>query len=218
MVEPDAPRIVRIERQPRRRVWELHLDDGRAFTFGAEACERARVAPGISATEELLRKLETSDRRIGLHEAALRLLTYRPRSEAELRQRLAMRGAEPEAVDEELARLRAAGLLDDARFAAMWVEERARSSPRSGRLLRQELRAKGISAEPAVAATSAVDDAAAALEIARKRARSLSTDDYRTFEAKLGGFLQRRGFDYTTAREAIRTVWAERADGPPGRI
>lgn len=207
-MEPGHPRIAEI-RGLRRKRRKLILEDGREFVFGEEACERLHVRKGTVATPELITELDSEDRRAGLHDAALNLLSYRMRSEAELRRRLRMRGADDEVIDAELERLRNAGLVDDARFAEMWVDERSNSSPRSGRMLRAELRAKGVAAQTTDAATTGVDDDAAALDLARSRARRVATRDYAAFEAKIGGALQRRGFDFATARRAVRAAWGE---------
>ncbi|HEU4900764.1 MAG TPA: recombination regulator RecX, partial [Actinomycetota bacterium] len=53
------------------------------------------------------------------HAAALRLLTTRARTRAELRQRLEGRGFEPAAVAEALDRLERVGLIDDAALAEL---------------------------------------------------------------------------------------------------
>jgi len=208
-MQPDHPRIAEI-RGLRRKRRKLILDDGREFVFGEEACERLHVRKGSTATPELITELESEDRKAGLHEAALNLLSYRMRSEAELRRRLRMRGADDEAIDAELERLRNAGLVDDTRFAEMWVGERTNSSPRSSRMLRAELRAKGVAATTSVDATSDVDDDGAALALARSRARRISAPDFQAFHAKVGGALQRRGFDFATTQRAVRVAWSER--------
>lgn len=207
-MQPDHPRIAEI-RGLRRKRRKLILDDGREFVFGEEACERLHIRKGMAAPPELIAELDGEDRKAGLHDAALNLLSYRMRSESELRRRLRMRGADEEATDAELDRLRAAGLVDDARFAEMWVDERTNSSPRSARMLRAELRAKGVAAPTTVAATSEVDDDGAALELARSRARRISAPDFREFQARVGGALQRRGFDFATTQRAVRAAWSE---------
>ncbi|MCZ2108983.1 MAG: RecX family transcriptional regulator [Dehalococcoidia bacterium] len=207
-MDSEHPRIAEI-RGLRRKRRTLILDDGREFVFSDEACERLHIRRGMVASPELIASLGAEERRASLHEAALNLLSYRMRSEAELRRRLRLRGADGEAIDEELERLRNAGLVDDARFAAMWVGERTSAAPRSGRMLRAELRAKGISAEMTADATSGVDDDAAALELARSRARRVSAPDYQAFRARVGGALQRRGFDFATTERVVRTAWTE---------
>src|ERR1700681_1861074 len=77
---------------------------------------------------------------------ALRILSYRFNSEAELRRKLRAKKFEPDDVDEALARLRSESWLDDDRFAAAFV--RARSAKRVGPLrIRRELGAAGVDAE-----------------------------------------------------------------------
>lgn len=199
---------------PRGRQRLISLDDGREFLFSEEACERVGVHEGDVAEPELFSRLEASEHRVSAHEAALRLLSHRPRSESEMRTRLAMRGIEPAALDDEIERLQRAGLLDDEKFARAWVEDRKRIAPRGRRMLRYELLGRGIEPESVEAATREVDDRETAVELARNRARKSAGTDYATFFSKVGGFLRRRGFDYEVAAEAVRTAWAEQ-QGPP---
>ena len=146
---------------------------------------------------------------VRVHDAALRLLSYRARSEHELRQRLMDRGFEESLVAGELERLRGAGLVDDAAFAAAWVDERARLSPRGSRALRHELRNRGIAQPIAEAATSDVDDRETAMDLAQARASTLHGAPYESFVRRLGGYLQRRGIDAGTAAWATRKAWEE---------
>ncbi|MBV8083735.1 MAG: regulatory protein RecX [Chloroflexi bacterium] len=154
-----------------------------------------------------------------LYAYGLRLLTYRPRSEREVRQRFAQRGAAGELVDAAVERLRAAGLIDDAAFAQAWVDSRRRASPRGDRLLRAELAGKGVARE-VVADTleeSAADALALAQVAAAKKARSLAGQPEPAFRRKLMDFLLRRGFDYDVAGEAVRGLAGTRGadEGEP---
>lgn len=202
----------------RGRFRMLVLSDGREFLFSDEACERARVIEGTVADETLFGALEEGEQRVNAHDAALRLLSHRARSETEMRTRLAMRGVAPPAIDEEIARLRDAGLLDDAKFARAWVEDRKRMAPRGRRMLRYELLGRGIDPESVDVVTSDIDDRDTAIALARAKARGSALSSYETFLAKVGGFLRRRGFDYAVATEATRIAWqeAQEASAPAG--
>jgi regulatory protein len=206
---PSQPTIVEIRSIARGRQRLVSLSDGREFTFTDEACERTAIVEGMAVHEGLLESLDAADTRVTAHEAALRLLSSRPRSEKEMRTRLSMRGFEPTVIDDELERLRRAGLLDDQKFARAWVEDRKRVSPRGRRMLRYELLGRGIDVESVDLATDGIDDRETALALARSRARGSAMIDYETFMAKVGGFLRRRGFDYSISADAARTVWAE---------
>ncbi len=213
MEEPPSPTIIEIRAVARGRQRLLSLSDGREFLFSDEACERCHVAEGQAATVELLVALEHSERRVNAHEAALRLLSSRPRSENEMRTRLALRGVDPATIDDEVERLRAAGLLDDEKFAHAWVEDRKRASPRGRRMLKYELLGRGIAPESAEAAVQDVDDIETALSLARGRANRAPLGDYQAFYAKVGGFLRRRGFDYDVTARATRQAWDELGGG-----
>jgi len=192
----------------RQRV--VTLSDGRELLFSDEACTRLLVAVGMQATPELLKELELAERRVNAHDAALRLLAARARSEDEMRTRLAMRGFDPEAIESEIERLRGAGLLDDQKFAEAWVADRRHLSPRGKRMVRYELLGRGITPDAAEEATRDLDDRETALDLARTRAQRSAFPNYEAFYSKVGGFLRRRGFDYEAISHAVRSAWEER--------
>ena len=196
----------------------ITLNDGRDLAVSAEACARVpELSVGAEATGPILAALDAAERHVLAHEAALRLLSSRSRSETEMRARLAMRGIDPATIEDELVRLRNSGLLDDQKFARAWVEDRKRMAPRGRRMLRYELLGRGIEPESVDVATDGIDDRETALEIARTRARGGALASYDTFLTKVGGFLRRRGFDYALVVEVTRMVWTE-ATGSPAEL
>ena len=212
---PGSATIVDI-RGNRGRMRLVRLSDGRELLFSSEACDRARIAPRDTVTPQLLEVLDGAEQRGNAHQAALRLLSHRSRSEDEMRTRLRMRGIEPQSIDDEIARLKESGLIDDAKFARSWVEDRSRTSPRGRRMLRYELLGRGVAPEAVDEATAEVDDLAAAVELARSRARGAVLADYDVFITKVGGVLRRRGFGYDVLMAAARQVWVEVTGRQPG--
>ncbi len=209
--DPDGtPRVTAIRRRARGRV-VVATSDGETLTLRAEAVERAGLRKGDALDGGIRAGLEREEQRWTAHDAALRLLSYRPRSERELGQRLRLRGITGDVVDEEIERLRGAGLLDDEAFAQSWVEDRQANAPRGQRLLRYELLGRGVRAELAEAAVESVDDRTSALFLARGRARRLGDLPFEQFSRRLAGFLERRGFGYDVVAEAVRTTWNENA-------
>jgi regulatory protein len=205
--------ITAIRKQKRRPRADIFLDGRFALSLSVALVLQAGLRPGDVLTAERLEALRWADERQQAHEAALRLLAYRPRSEAELRFRLARRGLPPGAVQDAIERLRQQGLLDDDAFARYWVEARQQSSPRGRRLLQQELAAKGVASETARRALATVADEEAARRAAEKKASSLHGLDYPTFRRRLGQFLLRRGFPYETARGLVQELWRDSQRG-----
>lgn len=108
--------------------------------------------------------------------------------------------------------------MDDVAFAAYWVDQRQTFRPRGARLIRAELRQHGVTAPLAQTATadlgtSALDDALRA--IGRRAERELATGgivDWPRVDARLSGFLARRGFDWTTIAAVLRHLHAQHAE------
>jgi len=205
--------VTAIEKQRRRQRANIYLDGRYAFSLSLELVAQAGLHEGDALSPQQVDSLRQADVRHQAQEAALRLLAYRPRSEAEMRQRLTRRGLPEEVVQETIARLRQQGLLSDAAFARFWVEARDQNSPRGRRLLWQELTAKGIGREITRQAIAAVAEEDAALRAAEKKARHLQGQDYPVFRRRLGDFLLRRGFPYPTVRTTVERLWREGQQG-----
>jgi regulatory protein len=127
----------------------------------------------------------------------LRKLAAQARTRYELEQALVAKQV-PDAVSKSvLDRFQAAGLVDDAAFAADWVESRQSRRHLSATALRRELRAKGVDADDIDVALSVVDaddEYATALDLARRRQRSMDQLPREVQYRRLAGMLGRRGF------------------------
>jgi regulatory protein len=212
--------ISTIERQKRRQRVNVYGDEGRfAFALALHLAQDAGLHTGMELSQAQVNALQEADARHLAYEVALRLLSYRPRSEKEMRRRLARRGIELRLIAETVRRLRERGYLDDEAFAHFWTETREATSPRSRRLIAQELRAQGVDLETAAAATVSVADEEAAYRAASRRLNAFRGLDYDTFRRRLGGFLVRRGFSYEVARRTMERCWQEASgnegDSPP---
>jgi regulatory protein len=211
--------ITAIERQKRRQRVNVYGEDGRfAFALALHLAEDAALHTGMELSQAQVNAFQEADARHSAYEAALRLLSYRPRSEKEMRRRLARRGIGLRLIDETVRKLRERGYLDDEAFARFWTETRDTTSPRGRRLIVHELRAQGVNADTAAAATASVSDEEAAYRAARRRLQAFRGLDYDTFRRRLGGFLVRRGFSYEVARRTMDRCWQEagaQEGGPP---
>ncbi len=185
----------------------VFLDGEYAFAVTREQALSAGLSIGRELSVDEVASLRAGDMVSKAIEAALRLLVVRPRSEHELRDRLKRKNYEPETIALALERVRGWGYLDDADFARRWVENRVQHRPRGERLLKQELRAKGVDNDTIaeVLEDANIDEVAAAVELARKSARRLSGLDPQVARRRLTGQLARRGFGW----QAIEQAWLD---------
>ncbi len=144
-------------------------------------------------------------------QAALRLLSYRARSVAEVRRRLET--SYPSAIIEQvLKRLVAQGYLDDAAFALEWRRSREEHRPRSRMALEHELLSMGVQREVVQEALSDYDGASNASRAALRLAQRLSDSDYQSFRPKVWRYLQRRGFEASVISDTVSRLWRELTD------
>ena len=201
-------KITAIEAQKKRsnRV-NIYLDG--EFAFGLERITAAWLRVGQELEEKKIEELQIADARERALQQSLLFLSYRARSESEIRRNLHKHDIPDVIIEETIERLRRDGLADDKKFASAWVENRATFRPRSRRMMALELRQKGLDEEAAKSALEEVDDEALAYEAARKRAGRLKGLEWMDFRKKLSEFLARRGFSYGVISPVVTKIWNE---------
>ncbi len=191
----------------------VFLDGKFVFSLEAEVAVKEGLRVGQELSEEHIEALAKSDRFQRCLNAAMLYLSYRPRSESELRERLGRRGFDRDNVEVVLARLKELGLVDDTAFAQFWKDNREAFKPRSQWLTRLELRRKGIASDVIEQVVDVIDDEDSAYRAAQGKARSLPLSDYQGFKRRLGEYLRRRGFSYEVINHTVEKIWQERGTG-----
>jgi regulatory protein len=196
-----------VQKRGKDRV-NVSLDGAFAFSLGIEVLEKQGLCLGQMLSDSQREELVKADLFHKCLNAALRLLSYRPRSETEIKTRLRPR-FEEQAIDSVIVHLKARHIVDDVAFAQFWKENRESFSPRSKRMLMLELRRKGIDSGVITDVVEAIDEEQSAYRAAEKKARSWAKEDYNTFRRKLGAFLSRRGFSNEVANRIVERLWQE---------
>jgi regulatory protein len=205
---PQISRIVEQKRSPNRR--SIYLDGKFAFGCNVNVVARFRLREGMALDEQQIRAIRLGEVKQEAMDAALKLLSMRLHSRAELLRKLKRReyGDEVlEAVMEDLTRL---GYLNDARFAQAKSLSLAQHKKHGRRRALQELRKAGVTTEVAERALGKVydthDTLAVARELAAKQASRLKRLDPLVARRRLIGMLQRRGFDYDDIKPVVDEV------------
>lgn len=198
--------IVAQKKKNRNRV-NIHLDG--EFAFGLAAIVAGWLRVGQELDEKKIEQLQAEDAKERALQQALLYLSYRARSESEVRKNLKKHEIPESVIEETLERLRRDGLVNDDQFAQAWVENRSTFRPRSRLMMAMELRQKGLDDEAMQSALEEVDDEALAYEAAQKRAPRFKDLEWIEFRKKLSEFLARRGFPYPVVASTVSQVWNE---------
>jgi regulatory protein len=142
--------------------------------------------------------------------AAYRYLSYRPRSEAEIRHQLHRRGFADEMAEKAIAKLKEQNLSDDFAFAQFWKDNRLSFRPKSKRLIKRELRDKKVASEIIDQVTKDIDDEEIAYKLGSSRMPALAHLDYPDFYRRLSSYLMYRGFGYEVIKRTVALVWQEK--------
>ncbi len=213
-------RITALEQQAHspERV-NLYLDGIFALGISAELMLKLDLHLDQEISDADLEQLKSEEAHQQAVERAINYLSFRPRSQAEVRRYLRKKETPPEIIEAVLERLGRLDYVNDRAFASFWVENREQFNPRGSQALRNELRLKGVEREIIDEAVSDEHDEELALRAGRKKARSLLQTpemDYAKFRNRLGGFLARRGFSYELTARVVRTLWQEsKEEGNP---
>jgi regulatory protein len=146
----------------------------------------------------------------GCLDAAYRYLSYRPRSEAEIRHRLHQRGFADETAEKAIAKLKEQNLSDDFAFAQFWKDNRLSFRPKSKRLIKKELRDKKVALEIIEQVIEDIDDEKIAYKLGSSRLPALANLDYPDFYRRLSSYLTYRGFSYEVIKRTVALVWQEK--------
>ncbi|MCJ7604604.1 MAG: RecX family transcriptional regulator [Dehalococcoidales bacterium] len=192
----------------------VFLDDSFAFSLEAEVVAKAALRVGQELTPRQEEELSGADRYQRCLNAASRFLSYRPRSESEVRQRLLKHGYDAVSIDKAINRLKELELVDDTEFARFWAENREQFSPRSRRLMKLELQRKGLERDIIEQVITGVNEDESAYRAAGKKVRSLPLSDYQVFRQRLAAYLGRRGFSYDVVKRTIEIIWKENSNVP----
>lgn len=154
---------------------------------------------------------------------AFHFLSYRPRSEKEIRDKLLMKKAPQDILERVIASLKENNFLDDRKYARWFMENRLRFNPKGLRIIKMELKQKGVDREiideaikilestrdenqedpsTSLSEKTSVDFESAKKLVEKKLPRYKDLEKQQIYQ-KLGAFLARRGFGWDIIKKSI---------------
>ena len=146
--------------------------------------------------------------------SAVHFLSFRNRSEKEVRDNLKTKKTPSDILEKVVETLKKQNFINDKKFVEWWIDQRNTFKPRSNRLLEMELKQKGVSQdiiesgimnqEPGIES-----DLALAKKLVEKKIGRYKGFAKRELYEKLGPFLARKGFGWETIKKSIDEVLEE---------
>jgi regulatory protein len=201
-----VPTITKIAQQQRRKDrYSIYIDGKYQLSLSELELIDAGLRSGDTVAEEYLEQLQATSVFGKALDRAYTYIALRPRSRQEVITYFRRKDYDDELVLQVVAELERRQLLNDASFAATWVEERLQFNPRSRQQLKAELIQKGIApetiAETLTAINSDTEVEVVCTLITTKHLLSRYDD-----QRKLVQYLATKGFRYDTIKAALEQL------------
>ncbi|MEI8232647.1 MAG: RecX family transcriptional regulator [bacterium] len=201
-------RLVQGKKNPNRV--NLYLDGSFAFALSIDEVGRHNLKKGLELSDTQISDLKQADDTEYLFGKILNFLSFRPRTEKEVRDRLKKYQLDDLIEQNALIdRLKAKGYLDDLAFARWFIDSRNAHRPRSPRMLAAELASKGVSREVINSLMSEVSDESDSIRrvLTKKLGSSRPLD--MAERQKISAHLGRLGYSWDKIKEVVKTWQSE---------
>lgn len=213
------PQITAIESQRRRKGrFNIYVDGQFSFALDESLLAKNMLAAGKSLTANEIERLIKENEAGKLFDNSLRFLSYRPRSEKEVKDFLVKKIARSEnikftealqspVVSQIIKRLKKQNFLDDEEFTDWWVKARTSSQPKGPYVIRRELINKGVDKEFIDSAISKITNQKdLGYNVIRKKLETWKKLTNLELKNKIYQHLARRGFDSAAIKEVIAQI------------
>ncbi|GLY90098.1 regulatory protein RecX [Actinoallomurus iriomotensis] len=147
------------------------------------------------------------------------MLSFSPRTRAQLADALRRKGVDDEVAERVLSRYTEVGLIDDVAFARAWVQSRHTGRGLARRALAAELRQRGVADDTVKEAVEELDpdqEETAARELVAKRMAATRGLDPVKRTRRILGVLARKGYPSGLAYRLVREALEQEGLDDPG--
>jgi len=202
------PQITDIRRQKQKLRFNIYLDEKYSFSLPADVLVKSGLKIGQPLSDKEIEELIKENEFARVYDRVLKFLSFRPRSEKELRDWFSKKQVGEETKKMVWKKLEHLGYINDEEFAKWWIEQRTSFRPTGKYALARELKQKGIPRDliaqlldGSIVSLSEIELAKKAVE---KKVKLYSHLPLQEFRQKLASFLARRGFSWETIREVVK--------------
>ncbi len=201
--------VTRIEKQKKdKKRYNIYLEGEFFCGLYEDTILKYGIAAGDGISESELNVIRDFDEYIYGKKVAMDFLSYRIRTNAEIRKKLRSKKLSESIIEKVIEHLTDLGLLNDEEFARQLITEKIKRKPIGRKLLKQKLFEKGV---PAVTGElvmdkifSTVDEKQMAVWNFTKYYKKIKDKEINERKRRVFDYLARKGFDFDIVNEVIR--------------
>ncbi|HHY23249.1 MAG TPA: regulatory protein RecX [Clostridiaceae bacterium] len=201
-------RITSIEKGNQKDpVYKIYIDNEYSFSIPEEDYFKFNLYEKDEVSEEEIKIIKNAANFSAAKSKAFVYLSYKFRTEKEIRLKLSDNGFNSDVIEKVLNELKSEGYINDSLYVRKYLHDRRKLNPKSKRMLMVELRKKGINKELIFEGLEELklDNIIIAEELVRKKFKDIDISQ-KKIERKVFQFLQYRGFNAGEIRTVIRKL------------
>ena len=210
------PQITKITKQKKGERFNIFLQDQYAFSVNNYVLLENSLKVGVEVTQDQIKNILAKDQLGQLTDLSIKFLSFRPRSEKEVKDYLTKKIAQKSEIKVSQAqkspliakvieKLKRYKYINDRDFANWLLNSRLKSSsPRSLRVIKAELKIKGIDADLIENASKFTpNESEQAKKALSKKIGKWGKLETTEVKKKAYNYLASRGFDYEAIKDAV---------------
>lgn len=200
--------ITKIEKQKKNKDrWNVFIDGAFASGVNSDTLLKFQLKSGDEIDENKLKEIQDFDEYLYSKKIAFDFLSYRIRSEKELKDKLKGKDISRASIERTIEHLKELKLINDEEFARQLISEKLSSKPAGKAVLRQKLMQKGISfklsEEILKEYFSEDNEKEFVISNFDKYFRRVEGLDRQQKRKKMFDYLARKGFDFDIIKQVI---------------
>lgn len=199
-------KITKIAAQKKKSRYNVYVDDNFSLGIHEDILVKYNLQKGMEVSDEFIQDILMAEEKNKTLHYCLNRLSYRARSEKELRISMERKGYTEDNIESAIDYCIENGYIDDLAFAKSFVNDKTNLNKYGPERIRYDLMIKGVSRDiiDQVLIVDRDDQLDMARELASKKISSYKNDAKRDIYRKLSGFLQRKGFTYDVISSVVR--------------
>jgi len=140
-------RITKIQKQKKENRYSIFIDEEFAFGIYKDTVLKFGLRTKDILSNEKITEIKNHDEYFAGKKIALNFLSYRQRSEKEVRDKLKGKKISESNIENVINKLKELKYINDEQFAKMFLESKLFNKPQGKRLIQMKLAGKGIDKE-----------------------------------------------------------------------
>lgn len=199
--------ITSVRPNKKKKMMSIYIDGHFGFSMLEDDYLSLNIYEKKEITQEEIDHIKNVVNFRSAKSAAVKYLALRLRTEAEVSSKLKSDGFESETVKRVVEELKSMGYINDEIYAQKYIYDRSKLKPQSKKLLRMDLKRKGVSDQiiDSVLGDWEIDELSLAESLIRRKFGKYDLEDEKIIR-RVYSFLYHRGFDFDVIQEAIKRV------------